>query len=170
MVGKRWRTTAATVPVLVASVRVAFGDFGDAHAFGERPGKVAAYGGGEIGLRPRPQVPRGDGGIRGKDPGQRLGGGGFGHGQSGSLVCRVGRSIKRRSRAWRAMVQTEGTRLNIILVTGATARARTVTLDWRHWAVGGFSLFVAVPRVHVHVQFRDVEVGGCRPSCRSCRS
>jgi murein DD-endopeptidase MepM/ murein hydrolase activator NlpD len=39
------------------------------------------------------------------------------------------------------MVQTEGTRLNIILVTGATARARTVTLDWRHWAVGGFSLF-----------------------------
>jgi murein DD-endopeptidase MepM/ murein hydrolase activator NlpD len=31
--------------------------------------------------------------------------------------------------------------LNIILVTGATARARTVTLDWRHWAVGGFSLF-----------------------------
>jgi murein DD-endopeptidase MepM/ murein hydrolase activator NlpD len=40
------------------------------------------------------------------------------------------------------MFQTEGTRLNIILVTGATARARTVTLDWRHWAVGGFSLFV----------------------------
>jgi len=40
------------------------------------------------------------------------------------------------------MVKTEVTRLNIILVTGATARARTLTLDWRHWAVGGFSLFV----------------------------
>lgn len=30
--------------------------------------------------------------------------------------------------------------MNIILVTGATARARTITLDWRHWAVGGLSL------------------------------
>ena len=32
--------------------------------------------------------------------------------------------------------------MNIILVTGATARARTLTLDWRHWAAGGFSLLV----------------------------
>ncbi|HQR10796.1 MAG TPA: M23 family metallopeptidase [Casimicrobiaceae bacterium] len=32
--------------------------------------------------------------------------------------------------------------MNIILVTGATARARTITLDWRHWAGGGFSLLV----------------------------
>jgi len=30
--------------------------------------------------------------------------------------------------------------LNIILVTGATARARTITLDWRHWAAGSASL------------------------------
>jgi murein DD-endopeptidase MepM/ murein hydrolase activator NlpD len=30
--------------------------------------------------------------------------------------------------------------LNIILVTGATARARTITLDWRHWAAGSLSL------------------------------
>jgi len=30
--------------------------------------------------------------------------------------------------------------LNIILVTGASARARTITLDWRHWTVGSFSL------------------------------
>jgi len=36
----------------------------------------------------------------------------------------------------------EGTRLNIILVTGATARARTITLDWRHWAAGSLSLLV----------------------------
>jgi murein DD-endopeptidase MepM/ murein hydrolase activator NlpD len=34
----------------------------------------------------------------------------------------------------------EGTQLNIILVTGATARARTITLDWRHWTAGGVSL------------------------------
>jgi len=32
--------------------------------------------------------------------------------------------------------------LNIILVAGANARARTVTLDWRHWAGGGAILVV----------------------------
>ncbi len=32
--------------------------------------------------------------------------------------------------------------MNIILVTGADVRARTITLDWRHWAGGGFALFV----------------------------
>ncbi len=32
--------------------------------------------------------------------------------------------------------------MNIILVTGATARARTITLDWRHWAAGSFSLLM----------------------------
>jgi len=31
--------------------------------------------------------------------------------------------------------------VNIILVTGAHARARTLTLDWRHWACGGLALF-----------------------------
>jgi murein DD-endopeptidase MepM/ murein hydrolase activator NlpD len=30
--------------------------------------------------------------------------------------------------------------LNIILVSGATARARTLSLDWRHWTAGGLSL------------------------------
>jgi murein DD-endopeptidase MepM/ murein hydrolase activator NlpD len=30
--------------------------------------------------------------------------------------------------------------LNIILVSGATARARTITLDWRHWAAGSLSM------------------------------
>ena len=30
--------------------------------------------------------------------------------------------------------------MNIILVAGANARARTITLDWRHWASGGASL------------------------------
>jgi murein DD-endopeptidase MepM/ murein hydrolase activator NlpD len=32
--------------------------------------------------------------------------------------------------------------LNIILVSGDHARARTVTLDWRHWLAGGLALFV----------------------------
>jgi murein DD-endopeptidase MepM/ murein hydrolase activator NlpD len=31
--------------------------------------------------------------------------------------------------------------LDIILVTGANARARTITVDWRHWALGGVLLF-----------------------------
>jgi murein DD-endopeptidase MepM/ murein hydrolase activator NlpD len=30
--------------------------------------------------------------------------------------------------------------LNIILVSGAAARARTITLDWRHFLLGGFGL------------------------------
>jgi len=30
--------------------------------------------------------------------------------------------------------------LNIILVSSATARARTLTLDWRHWTAGSFAL------------------------------
>jgi len=30
--------------------------------------------------------------------------------------------------------------LNIILVTGAKARARTITLDWRHWSAGSLAL------------------------------
>jgi murein DD-endopeptidase MepM/ murein hydrolase activator NlpD len=32
--------------------------------------------------------------------------------------------------------------LNIILVTGAHARARTLSLDWRHWVGGGFGIVV----------------------------
>ena len=30
--------------------------------------------------------------------------------------------------------------MNIILVSGATARARTLTVDWRHWTAGGFGV------------------------------
>lgn len=32
--------------------------------------------------------------------------------------------------------------MNIILVAGANARARTVTLDWRHWTGGGAALLI----------------------------
>jgi murein DD-endopeptidase MepM/ murein hydrolase activator NlpD len=34
--------------------------------------------------------------------------------------------------------------LNIILVTSATARARTIALDWRHFLAGGIALFVVL--------------------------
>ncbi len=33
-----------------------------------------------------------------------------------------------------------GLQLNIILLSSATARARTLTLDWRHWTLGGVGL------------------------------
>ncbi len=39
-------------------------------------------------------------------------------------------------------MRVEGTQLNIILVAGANARARTVTLDWRHWSIGGGALLI----------------------------
>ena len=32
--------------------------------------------------------------------------------------------------------------MNIIFVSGATVRARTLTLDWRHWAGGSFAILV----------------------------
>ena len=33
--------------------------------------------------------------------------------------------------------------MNIILVSSATARVRTITLDWRHWTLGGLALLGA---------------------------
>jgi murein DD-endopeptidase MepM/ murein hydrolase activator NlpD len=47
--------------------------------------------------------------------------------------------------------------LNIILVSGATARARTLTLDWRHWTAGGFgalTLFLAFTLLFNYVTLR----------------
>src|SRR5258705_12760208 len=38
--------------------------------------------------------------------------------------------------------RSEGAQLNIILVSGATARVRSLTLDWRHWTLGGLALAV----------------------------
>lgn len=32
--------------------------------------------------------------------------------------------------------------MNIILVSGATARARTLTVDWRHWTAGGIGVLL----------------------------
>ena len=47
--------------------------------------------------------------------------------------------------------------MNIILVSSATARARTITLDWLHWALGGLALlgaFVAFTLVFNFVTLR----------------
>jgi murein DD-endopeptidase MepM/ murein hydrolase activator NlpD len=41
-----------------------------------------------------------------------------------------------------ATERSEGAQLNIILVSGATARVRSLTLDWRHWTLGGLGLAV----------------------------
>ena len=48
----------------------------------------------------------------------------------------------RRARRQARRAQWEETHLNIILVSGATARARTLTLDWRHFALGSFGILV----------------------------
>ncbi len=47
--------------------------------------------------------------------------------------------------------------LNIILVSSATARARTLTLDWRHWTAGGFgvlALFLSFTLLFNYVTLR----------------
>ncbi len=47
--------------------------------------------------------------------------------------------------------------MNIILVSSATARARSLTLDWRHWTAGGFALiavFVVFTLIFNYVTLR----------------
>src|SRR6202165_4731910 len=46
------------------------------------------------------------------------------------------------ARRWRAGTGAEEDHLNIIVVSGAMRRARTLTLDWRHWTLAGFGLLV----------------------------
>src|SRR5207248_5303824 len=59
------------------------------------------------------------------------------------------REAGRRLRHDRSMVPRPHVRdvgvaqLNIILVTGASARARTITVEWRHWLGGGAALLAA---------------------------
>src|SRR6202162_5107515 len=55
---------------------------------------------------------------------------------------RTARGLGVRTRRWRAGTGAEEDHLNIIVVSGAMARARTLTLDWRHWTLGGFGLLV----------------------------
>ena len=49
------------------------------------------------------------------------------------------RGADRYANRWDAKTSGDA-QLNIILVTSATARARTLTLDWRHWTLGGLAL------------------------------
>ena len=47
--------------------------------------------------------------------------------------------------------------MNIIVVSGAMARARTLTLDWRHWTFGGLgllTLFLAFTLLFNYVTLR----------------
>lgn len=47
--------------------------------------------------------------------------------------------------------------MNIILISGAAARARTLTLDWRHWMLGGFgalALFLSFTLLFNYVTLR----------------
>jgi len=78
-------------------------------------------------------VPFGQGGVRAEDVFEGLREthhGGLGARDSGQVTDRPGRQ------------RLKGAPLNIILVSSATARARTLTLDWRHWTLG--SLLLAV--------------------------
>jgi murein DD-endopeptidase MepM/ murein hydrolase activator NlpD len=53
-----------------------------------------------------------------------------------------GRALVSRERTAHRRSRREASHLNIILVSGAASRARTITLDWRHWTFGGLALTV----------------------------
>jgi hypothetical protein len=59
--------------------------------------------------------------------------------------------------------------LDIILVSGATSRARTLTLDWRHLIAGSLALAFVVHRLHAAVQLRHAALrgGGEHPLLRA---
>ena len=101
---------------------------GNKDAFGDRPRQHAAHGP-QQGLLAQAAVV----------PGRKL--------RVGIDDAREGRQASRPGHAGRRVVAPRGRRvgeLNIILVSGATARVRSVTLDWRHFAAAGFSLLVVV--------------------------
>ena len=62
-----------------------------------------------------------------------------------------------------------GTPLNIILVSGATARVRSLTLDWRHWTLGGLALAVVFIAFTRRIQLPYAPLCGRRSSIRGCR-
>jgi hypothetical protein len=81
-------------------------------------------------------------------------------GGSWIIVHRGPRGARRGSRTAGGRGQG-GRTLNIILVTGAHARARTLTLDWRHWLGGGFCLFALfVASRSASISSRSVGRGG----------
>src|SRR5664279_3489833 len=126
MAGVRWRTTAATAPALAARVSVLSAMSAtrtrSARARG-RCRRTAAVSRDSARMRVCQ-----DAMVASLARTRARGCGEFG--------LAIGWRPPRQSRG----VKSEVTRLNIILVTGATARARTITLDWRHWALGSLSM------------------------------
>ena len=98
-------------------------------AFGDRPGQHAAHGP-QQGLLAAPAVV----------PGRKLRIG-IDDAREGRQPSRPGHECRRRAVAPMGRRVVE---LNIILVSGATARARSVALDWRHFAAAGAAVLVAV--------------------------
>lgn len=102
---------------------------GNEDAFGNRPRQHAAHGP-QQGLLAQAAVV----------PGRKL--------RIGIDDAREGRQASRPGHAGRRRAAVPVVRrvveLNIILVSGATARVRSVTLDWRHYAAAGFSLLIVV--------------------------
>jgi len=101
---------------------------GNEDAFGDRPRQFAAYGP-QQGLFAQASVV----------PGRKL--------RIGIDDARKGRQASRSGHAGRRVQAPPGWRvgeLNIILVSGATARVRSVALDWRHYTAAALSLVAVV--------------------------
>ena len=121
---------------------------GNANAQGERPRQVPADDLRQSFLAVAARRPGGQRRVGTKDTLQRLGGTHHGGNGGGTAVAGADRPDGER---------LGGTRLNIILVSSATARARSLTLDWRHWTLGGIGLavvFVAFTGVFNFVTLR----------------
>ncbi len=104
---------------------------GDVDALGKWAGQVAANDAGERFLLPAAGVPGAQHRVGGENALQRLRRRRHGRWAVGGLVSRLTDAAQRGR-----------IRLNIILLSSATARARTLTLDWRHWTAGGIGLLV----------------------------
>ncbi len=105
--------------------------FRDANAEGQRARQMPAHDSREHFLAIATGGPFGQRRVGAKDALKRLRG--THHGGKGARL-RTGGAPRRKS--W------EEPQLNIILVSGATARVRSLTLDWRHWTLGGLALAV----------------------------
>ncbi len=59
--------------------------------------------------------------------------------------------------------------MNIIFVSGAAARARTLTLDWRHWTLGSLSAAGSFHRLHASLQLRHAALRRGDQASACCR-
>lgn len=119
-----------------------------ADVLGQHSWQVPAYRGGEAGFLLHALLPPGKERILGEDAAQGAGWG-LRHRKQASVavigaqgaVARGGRvgSVGAVGRGARARVG-EAVRVNIILVADAHAKARSITLDWRHWTAASLVL------------------------------